>query len=144
MREPGFYTEEYHLLLLKAHQKEHLSGRGFRLWFALKGVNELAGCVSYSQIIYEPFLSCYLGYKTDADFCGRGLMTEAIRFSSERLFRDYKMHRIEAAVMPINSASKRVLEKCGFRYEGYSSKYLRIRGNWEDHERYALLAAEQE
>jgi ribosomal-protein-alanine N-acetyltransferase len=53
------------------------------------------------------------------------------------------LHRVQAAVMPNNPASMRVLEKAGFRPEGFAERYLCIAGKWEDHVVFAITAEER-
>ena len=57
-------------------------------------------------------------------------------------FGELNLHRIEANIQPANQASIALVRGCGFRQEGFSPKYLRIAGEWRDHERWALLAEE--
>jgi len=57
-------------------------------------------------------------------------------------FRPLKLHRVEANIQPENVASIRLVERLGFRREGFSPRYLKIGGRWRDHVRYALLAEE--
>ncbi len=138
-REFGFYTVDYHRLLLEAYQKELLKGSGLRFWLRLKADGRLAGALNLTQIVRGPFLSGVIGYKTHAAYTGQGLMTEAVGRLIPLAFRELGLHRLEAGLMPVNEASRRVLVRNGFRQEGYSPGYLKINGRWEDHERYALL-----
>jgi ribosomal-protein-alanine N-acetyltransferase len=48
------------------------------------------------------------------------------------------LHRLHAAFLPHNAASRRVLEKNGFREEGYAENYLQIDGKWADHVLFGL------
>ena len=57
-------------------------------------------------------------------------------------FDEMNLHRVEAACLPHNEASKGVLRKCGFRYEGLAQRYLKINGKWRDHMQFALLREE--
>lgn len=138
-REMNFYTQEYQELLLEAHLREFFRGRGLRFWLRSKEEGVLVGAVNLNQIIRGPFQSCFMGYKMDAAFTGRGLMTEAVARVIPVAFESYGLHRIEANVIPHNSSSKSVLLKNGFCLEGLSRNYLLINGQWADHERYALL-----
>jgi [ribosomal protein S5]-alanine N-acetyltransferase len=97
------------------------------------------GDISFSEIIRGPFQSCFLGYKIDGEFNGKGSATEMIKRAVEHVLLKGKLHRIEANVMPSNAPSIRVLEKCGFHREGFAEKYLCIDGRWEDHIHYVIF-----
>jgi ribosomal-protein-alanine N-acetyltransferase len=79
-----------------------------------------------------------LGYYIDEAHTGRGYATDAVRLSLQFAFGSASLHRVQAAVLPRNVASRRVLEKAGFSREGRSTKYLQINGAWEDHEMFAV------
>lgn len=74
-----------------------------------------------------------LGYWIGAPFAGQGYMTRALRVLLPDLFRDLRLHRIEAACLPSNVASIRLLERAGFQREGLAREYLCINGSWQDH-----------
>ena len=65
---------------------------------------------------------------------------EALLLLLDYLFGSLGLHRVEAACLPHNAASRRLLEKIGFREEGCGRGYLRIAGQWQDHMLYGLLA----
>jgi ribosomal-protein-alanine N-acetyltransferase len=69
-------------------------------------------------------------------------MTEALQLALRHAFRTLRLHRIEANVEPGNEASLALVRRAGFTREGFSRRYLKIRGRWRDHERWALLAEE--
>ena len=73
-------------------------------------------------------------------YAGKGLMGDALRALLPHVFDTMQLHRIEAACIPDNARSKRLLEKAGFRHEGYLNGYLKINGAWRDHLLYALIA----
>ncbi|MHA7966889.1 GNAT family N-acetyltransferase [Paenibacillus sp. CAU 1782] len=98
----------------------------------------LIGRIELSGIARGPFQNAYLGYFINHEHSGKGLMTEAVYRCIEIAFRELGLHRIQAAVMPVNKASSAVLEKCGFRQEGLARRYLHINGKWEDHFLYAV------
>ena len=54
-------------------------------------------------------------------------------------FDELRLHRVEAACLPRNLASRGVLTKAGFAEEGHAQRYLRINGIWEDHVLYGLV-----
>jgi ribosomal-protein-alanine N-acetyltransferase len=80
-----------------------------------------------------------LGYWMGAPHAGRGYMTEAVSAAAQFAFASLRLNRIEAACLPGNAASKRVLEKVGFLPEGRARRYLKIDGRWQDHDLYGLL-----
>ena len=74
-----------------------------------------------------------VGYWIGEPYAGRGYMTQALRLLLPSLFGELSLHRIEAACIPSNLASIRVLQKCGFVREGEARRYLCINGVWQDH-----------
>jgi ribosomal-protein-alanine N-acetyltransferase len=98
----------------------------------------LVGQISLGVITRGPLQSAYMGYWIGEAFAGRGYMTEAIRLMLTHAFRTVGLHRVEANIQPDNDPSKAVAKKCGLRLEGYSPKYLKINGQWSDHERWAI------
>lgn len=83
--------------------------------------------------------ACTLGYWMGARYAGRGIMTEAVKTVSRFAFGELGLRRIEAACLPINGRSIRLLEKAGFTHEGLARRYLCIAGEWRDHLLYARL-----
>lgn len=83
-----------------------------------------------------------LGYWIGARFARRGYMTEALGLTLDFAFQNLRLHRVEAACLPTNVASRGLLGKVGFREEGYARKYLLIDGKWQDHVLFAMLREE--
>jgi ribosomal-protein-alanine N-acetyltransferase len=102
----------------------------------------IAGVVNINNIVRGFFQSGYLGYYVGEPFARRGYMTEGLRLFVCHAFDELKLHRLEANIQPENVASIALVRRCGFRREGFSPRYLRINGEWRDHERWALLADE--
>jgi ribosomal-protein-alanine N-acetyltransferase len=98
----------------------------------------LAGVYNVSQIARGFFDNAYLGYYAFAQGAGQGLMAEGLELVMRHCFRRLKLHRLEANIQPDNDRSKLLVERAGFRYEGYSPRYLKIGGRWRDHERWAI------
>ena len=98
----------------------------------------IAGVINLSQIAHGFFQSAYLGYYGFAPSVGRGLMSEGLELVLRHSFRHLKLHRLEANIQPDNERSRRLVERAGFEYEGYSPRYLKIGGRWRDHERWAI------
>ncbi len=91
------------------------------------------GRVTLSHVVRNAFQNAYLGYWLDARQQARGLMTEAVGLVVNFAFNELGLHRVQAAVLPHNAASRRVLGKAGFREEGLARRYLQIAGRWQDH-----------
>ena len=100
------------------------------------------GRVTLGGVLRGAFQNAYLGYWIDEEHQGRGLMTEAVLATTAFAFGSGGLHRVQAAVMPRNAASLRVVEKAGYRREGVAERYLSIAGVWEDHVIYATTAEE--
>lgn len=86
--------------------------------------------------------SAEIGYVLHPDFWGKGLAKEAILRVMAFGFAELQLHRITAKIMTGNSASKRVAEKCGMRHEATRIEAMRIKGNYETIDEYAILAKE--
>ena len=100
----------------------------------------LVGVFNITNIVRGVFLSAYLGYYAFAGHERQGLMRAGLRLAVRTAFKDLSLHRLEANIQPGNEASIALARSCGFQLEGYSPRYLKIRGRWRDHERWALLA----
>lgn len=83
-----------------------------------------------------------LGYWMGAAHAGQGIMTRAVRLAAGYAFDTLRLRRLEAACVPTNAPSMRLLERVGFRREGYARQYLCINGAWQDHVLYGLLRDE--
>jgi ribosomal-protein-alanine N-acetyltransferase len=108
----------------------------------LSSNDELIGRVALSNVSRGAWQNATLGYYIDQAHTGRGYATVGVRLTLEFAFEQAGLHRVQAAVLPRNEASRRVLEKAGFLREGRSTKYLQINGIWEDHEMFAITAEE--
>ncbi|XSG80997.1 MAG: GNAT family N-acetyltransferase [Methyloligella sp. ZOD6] len=105
--------------------------------------NELLGGVTLCNVRRGITQACTLGYWIGAPHARKGYMTAAVRAVIPFVFDSLELHRLEAACLPHNLASKRLLERTGFRREGFARGYLRINGAWQDHLLYALLDTDQ-
>ena len=102
--------------------------------------SSIIGAISLSQIFRSGFQNAYLGYYVGAQYAGQGHMTEALQLLLRFAFKDLRLHRLEANIQPGNVASIALVKRAGFVLEGYSKRYLKICGRWQDHERWAILA----
>lgn len=101
--------------------------------------NALVGGLTLANIRRGVAQAGSIGYWTGAPFAGKGYMTAAVRTLIPYCFGTLRLHRLEAACIPANIASTRLLEKTGFVREGYARSYLCINGVWQDHLLYAQL-----
>ncbi len=125
------------------HRREWKRGQTFTLLVTPRqDDSRILGRVSLGGVLLGAFRNAYLGYWIDAEQQGRGLTTEAVHAATGFAFRVAGLHRVQAAVMPRNDASHRVLAKLGYRQEGLALRYLSIAGAWEDHVIYAATAEE--
>ncbi|WP_210495775.1 GNAT family N-acetyltransferase [Microvirga antarctica] len=100
----------------------------------------IVGVVNLNEIVRGYFQSAYLGYYAMADATGGGRMSEAVRMAVTIAFGRLGLHRLEANIQPGNMRSLALVQRLGFRREGYSPHYLNIGGAWRDHERWAILS----
>lgn len=105
---------------------------------------KLVGVININNILMGPMRMASLGYYGDQAFAGTGYMSEGMRLVLDYSFVTLGLHRLEANIQPENIASRRLVQRLGFRKEGFSPKYLQIGGKWCDHERWAILAGEIE
>ncbi len=108
-----------------------------------KQSGSLAGGISVGSIRRGVAQSCQIGYWMGERFAGQGLMREALLLVTDYAFESLLLHRIEAACIPENERSMRLLEKAGFQREGLLRSYLRINNVWQDHFLYSLIAPGQ-
>jgi [ribosomal protein S5]-alanine N-acetyltransferase len=104
----------------------------------LRDGGAIVGYFALSQIFRGAFQNAYLGYDAGARLAGQGYMSEGLALMLRHAFRVQRLHRLEANVQPGNHRSRALVERAGFRLEGFSPRYLKIAGRWRDHERWAL------
>jgi ribosomal-protein-alanine N-acetyltransferase len=125
------------------HRREWKRGQSFTLLVTPRGDDgRILGRVALGGVLLGAFRNAYLGYWIDGEHQGKGLTTEAVRAATAFAFSVAGLHRVQAAVMPRNWASHRVLAKVGYRQEGLAARYLCIAGAWEDHVIYAMTVEE--
>jgi ribosomal-protein-alanine N-acetyltransferase len=120
-------------------QRHFDAAYGFGL-FLVDG--RFAGEVSLGSVQRGPFQMGYVGYWIDQALAGQGYVPEGVVLLLRYAFEVLDLHRVEAAIVPRNVASRRVAEKLGLRDEGTAVRFLQIQGVYEDHVRYAMTAEE--
>ena len=116
------------------------ASRRERRFVCRKDDGRILGAMHVSEIVRGCFHSAYLGYWIGAEFAGQGYMGDALQQTIEMAFGELRLHRLEANIRPENEPSIRLVKRAGFQREGYSPGYLKIDGEWRDHERWALLS----
>ncbi len=106
--------------------------------------NKLVGGLTLTNVRRGVAQSGSIGYWIGQPFAHRGYMTAGVRAFIPFAFEALRLHRLEAACIPTNNASIRLLEKTGFKREGYAREYLCINGLWQDHLLYARLQRDAE
>lgn len=126
---------------LRSQVEEARDGRSLCLFLVPKSdPGRVIGAANLRNIIRGALLSAHLGYALEPDAVGRGYMTEAVERIVRLAFDELSLHRVECNIMPRNTRSLALAERTDFQREGYSPRYLRINGRWEDHVRLARLS----
>lgn len=124
---------------LKRYADDQRSDLAYAFLIFRSDDNALVGGLTLANIRRGVAQAGSIGYWIGAPFARKGYMTEAVRALIPFCFRSLRLHRVEAACIPANSASIRLLERTGFTREGYARGYLCIDGAWQDHLLYAQL-----
>ncbi len=107
--------------------------------FLIRRDGELLGAITLDNIRRGPAQSATIGDWIGQRFARQGYMREAIGTLVHHTFTQLDLSRIEAACLPENTASRGVLERSGFKYEGVAQSYLQINGRWRNHVLYSNL-----
>lgn len=103
---------------------------------------ELVGQINVANLLYGSVSSGTVGYWISEKVAGKQITTTAVALVSDYLFQVAKLHRVEIDIRPENIPSLRVVEKLGFRYEGFRKAFIHIDGAWRDHYSFALIREE--
>jgi len=140
--------------------EDHLSRRGFanRVYWAQRSISGgsavplflfrrtdegLLGAITLDNIRRGPAQAGTCGYWIGQPFARNGYMREALQAMVHYAFTTLDLSRVESACLPENAASRGVLEKCGYKYEGVAQSYLQINGRWRTHVLYANLRGDR-
>jgi ribosomal-protein-alanine N-acetyltransferase len=140
--------------------RDHLSRRAFtnRVYWAQRSQNQgsalalflirkqdqaLLGAITLDNIRRGPAQAGTLGYWIGHSHARQGYMREAIEALCHHAFRRMDLSRLEAACLEENAASRALLERCGFKYEGVAQAYLQIAGRWRNHVLYSMLRSDR-
>lgn len=143
IRPDFFYSRAGQHDQLRRDEDAWASGTGY----AFAALDRLAddrivGRIALGNVVRGPWQNATLGYWIAQDITGRGRGSAAVALALKFAFEHAGLHRVQPAIIPRNTASVRLAEKCGFRLEGRALRYLEIAGVWEDHDIYALTSEE--
>ena len=122
--------------MLRNNRREARAGRALPCAVTYDG--RLVGQVTAGTVVRGAFDSAAVGYWVDGAVAGRGVLPTALALLVDHCFDVVGLHRVEANIRPENLASRRVVEKLGFREEGLHRRYLFIDGDWRDHLSFAV------
>ena len=139
---------------------DHLTRKGFvnRVYWANRSIaqgtavplfllhrseRQVMGAITLDNIRRGPAQAATIGYWIGEAYARQGFMREALSAMVHYSFEVLDLSRIESACLPENAASRALLEKCGYKYEGVAQSYLQINGRWRNHVLYANLRADR-
>ena len=140
--------------------RDHLSRKSFvnRVYWASRSIAQgtalplfmerredgrLIGAITLDNIRRGPAQAGTIGYWIGAPHAREGYMREALTAMVHHAFEVLDLSRLESACLPENKASRGLLEKCGYKYEGVAQSYLQIDGRWRNHVLYANLRGDR-
>ncbi|NUB44061.1 GNAT family N-acetyltransferase [Fertoebacter nigrum] len=123
--------------------RAQVQGTALPLLLIRRGDDALLGAITLDNIRRGPAQAGTLGYWMGQAHARQGYMREAVQAVVHHAFTSLDLSRVEAACLPENAASRGVLEKCGFKYEGVAQSYLQIAGRWRNHVLYANLRGDR-
>lgn len=124
---------------LRRYAEDQRADQSYAFFLFRKSDHALAGGLTLANVRRGVAQAGSIGYWIGERFARKGYMTAALRALIPYSFTTLRLHRLEAACIPNNTASVRLLEKTGFKREGYARGYLCINGIWQDHLLYARL-----
>lgn len=124
---------------LKYYARDMREDLGYAFFMFDSEKDTLLGSLTLSNVRRGVTHACTLGYWVGAVHAGQGKMTAGVKAAIPFVFDTLRLHRLEAACLPRNEASIKLLERMGFTREGLARRYLKINGIWQDHVTYALL-----
>ncbi len=124
-------------------QRSITAGTAMPLFLIRREDDVLVGAITLDNIRRGPAQTATTGYWTGAPFARQGYMREALMAVVDHAFHVLDLSRVEAGCLPENTPSRRLLESCGYKYEGVAQSYLQISGRWRNHVLYANLRADR-
>jgi len=135
----NYNERDYFLKRLNAQKTEWDAGRGMFFFIHHGESHKVIGGINLNNIVMGAACHASLGYWLDEASQGQGYMRESLALIIDYSFRELRLRRLNAACLPDNQRSIRLLEGLGFEEEGYAKKYLQINGAWQDHRLFGLV-----
>lgn len=120
-------------------QRSISGGTAVPLFLIRRDDEAVLGAITLDNIRRGPSQSATTGYWIGEPYARHGYMREAVEAVVHYAFTTLDLSRVEAGCLPENTASRALLEKCGYKYEGVAQSYLQINGRWRNHVIYANL-----
>ena len=124
-------------------QRAIMAGTALPLFLIRQSDNVLLGAITLDNIRRGPAMAATTGYWIGEPFARHGYMREALQAVVHYAFTEMDLSRLEAGCLPENTPSRRLLEQCGYKYEGVAQSYLQINGRWRNHVLYSNLRADR-
>ncbi len=125
---------------LSAYARDRDLGVAYPFFVFRAADDALTGGITLSNVRRGVAQMGSIGYWCGRPFTRQGFTLAAVRAVCEFGFRTLGLHRLEAACIPENGPSRRLLAKAGFLEEGYAKAYLKINGVWRDHVLFGLVS----
>lgn len=139
---PGDLTRAAFRARMRRYVRDVRSDAAYPFFIVRRADDVLLGGLTLGQVRRGVAQAASLGYWMGEPYAGKGYMTAAVRALAPYVFQTLRLRRIEAACLPTNVASIRLLERVGFQREGLARSYLCIAGEWRDHLLYAMLSTD--
>lgn len=125
---------------LTAYARDREAGTAYPFFVFRAADDALTGGITLSNVRRGVAQMGSVGYWCGQPFVRQGQTLAAVRMLTVFAFRTLALHRLEAACLPQNEASRRLLNQAGFKEEGLASAYLKINGVWRDHVLFGLVS----
>ena len=110
--------------------------------FVIEYRGEVVGQLNVANVLFGSVSSAMLGYWIAPNFAGKEITPTAVALAIDYLFNIVGLHRVEIDIRPENTASLRIVEKLGLRFEGLKERFIHINGDWRDHYIFAITHEE--
>jgi [ribosomal protein S5]-alanine N-acetyltransferase len=138
-RSEHYYTNSHWRAACKRSKIEWKEGRAYRFVVMHKN-EEVIGKIDLDHIRRGPFSTGDFGYLLDRRHEGQSIMRRAMEEVLSMVFTDFKLNRVQAAIMPQNTRSSGLVKRLGFREIGLAERYLKLDGEWRDHLLFELVS----